>query len=49
MTLAPSRCIIAFKKKRNLPTLVETLAKLRAEPIPWLGNRQLVIPEATRC
>ena len=49
VTLEPSQCIIALKKKRNLPALLETLAKLPHESIPWLGNGQLVFLGATRC
>ena len=48
VTLQPTRCVIALKKKRNLPALLETLDKLPAEPIPWLGHRQLVFRGATR-
>ena len=39
VTLEPTRCLIALKKKRKLP----------AEPIPWLDNRHLVFRGATRC
>ena len=49
VTLDPTRCLIALKKKRNLPALLETLDQLPAEPIPWLGNRHLVFSGATRC
>ena len=49
VTLEPTRCSIALEKKRNLPGLLETLAKLPAQPIPWLGNRHLVFRGATRC
>ena len=49
VTLEPTRCVIALKKKRNLPALLETLDKLPAEPVPWLGNRHLVFRGATRC
>ena len=49
VTLDPTRCLIALKKNRNLPALLETLDQLPAEPIPWLGNRHLVFSGATRC
>ena len=49
VTLEPTRCLVALKRKRNLPALLETLDKLPAEPIPWLGNRHLVFRGATRC
>ena len=34
---------------QKLPALLETLAKLPPEPIPWFGNGQLVFLGATRC
>ena len=49
VTLDPTRCLIALKKQRNLPALLETLDQLPAEPLPWLGNRHLVSSGATRC
>ncbi len=47
-TLDATRCTVELKKKRNLPALLETLAKLAPQPIPWLGGRPLVFRGATR-
>ena len=46
--LGPDLCTVALKKKRNLPALLEAVAKIQPEPLPWLGNRRLAISGATR-
>ncbi|MDE0625732.1 MAG: transposase [Bryobacterales bacterium] len=48
VTLTPTHCRVALKKKRNLPALLETLDKLPTQSIPWLGNRKLIFQGATR-
>lgn len=39
---------VTLMKKRNLPAMLETLAKVDVRPIPWLGHRRLVFAGATR-
>ena len=39
---------MTLMKKRNLPAMLETLAKVDVCPIPWLGHRRLVFAGATR-
>lgn len=46
--LAPGLCRISLRKKRNLPMLLEALARLPATSVPWLGHRRLVFDGATR-
>ena len=41
-------CMVTLKKKRNLPALLEALARTDVGPIPWLGDRRLVFAGATR-
>ena len=48
VTLSPSHCTVALKKKRSLPALLETLAKMPTQTIPWIGNRKLTFQGATR-
>ena len=46
--LAPDRCTVALKKKRNLPALLQTLHAQDPVRIPWLGNRRIQFQGATR-
>ena len=46
--LTPGLCHVSLKKKRNLPALLEALARLPTTTVPWLGDRRLVIDGATR-
>ena len=48
IALEPGLCTVALKKKRNLPALLETVAAKDVGPIPWLGDRRLVIAGASR-
>ena len=48
IALGPELCTVALKKKRNLPALLEAVAKMPTQPLPWLGNRKLAITGATR-
>ena len=48
IALEPGLCTVALKKKRNLPALLETVAAKEVGPIPWLGDRRLVIAGASR-
>ena len=43
-----THCRVALKTKRSLPALLETLADMRTQAIPWLGNRKLAFQGATR-
>ena len=48
IALEEKLCTVTLKKKRNLPPVLETLAKMDVGPIPWLGHRRLVFAGATR-
>ena len=46
--LHPDLGTISLKQKRSLPALLQAVAKIQLEPIPWLGNRRLAFNSATR-
>ena len=46
--LAPDRCTVALKKKRNLPARLRTLQAQDPVRILWLGNRRIQFQGATR-
>ena len=46
--LAPDRCTVPLKKKRNLPALLQTLHAQEPVRIPWLGDRKIQFQRATR-
>ena len=46
--LAPDRCTVALKKKRNLPALLRTLHAQDSVRIPWIRDPKIRFQGATR-
>ena len=46
--LERERCTVCFKKKRNLPVLLEAFQSVPDTRIPWLGDHQLAFDGASR-